>query len=973
MGGRRIHPAGRAWLSSPHVTGSLRPFLAWLLPRHAELGGVTEIRVLGRGDRRGVWSAFLVPEDLDVLVTALAPVGDHPRARIPAGDHPRIGEANVYFGLNPVRPALRWGRGFRRVRATTRDRDVLAYSLLAVDIDPVRRPGTSATDTEKLEAAAVADRVAAWLADRGAPPLRADSGNGFHLLVPLVPAVGDEIPQAASDARTLLRLLHRRFSTPGAKVDTATFNPSRILKLYGTPAVKGEPSADRPHRFSSVDLGTIPDNVDLFARLAEAEEQSDALEPAAEPVQKVTSPEWRAWRQEAVAALPLDAVYGTWLTGQASGEGWLQCRDPGSPSGDRHPSASVADGTGEAERGAFHSFRTGQTESVFDFLVRTGRAADFREACRVVAELAGVPLPGGLAPEAPSDPLDSLPGAWESATDERARHAILRRALAGVAALPALEREAAMDRVREATGLSAGVLRQTLAELRRAARRRQRQAQVEDAPTSGRPVVDYVVNRDTVDALFDALVAAVRPANRFFRSERDLVFVRRGVGPVAVHERNVGGLLSALAELRFLTEDDEGLSFQRYDVLPGDLARAFVASPKVLSRLPKLEMYARSPLFDGGWRFVARPGFHEASGIFYDGPVVEPADGTGALVEVLRDFHWKDSADLVGFVGALLTALTMPHWGRGHPFLAINGNKPGVGKSTLARVLGVVVEGTEPSSVSYVPDDTEFEKQIATRVEAGDRVIVIDNAKTRRPIQSAVLERCITDTRISFRRLGSNSSISRPRNDLLFCLTMNLTQMGPDLRRRALPLNLELDAHVRDVRYRVDDLVGLVIERRTELVAELAGMVQRWVEAGRPLPPDPARHSTSQAWAATIDAILRHSGFTGFLSNFEASEHAFDPRYQLMLDIVAEHHAARPAAAAEWVPRLERLLEDRFKDRRGHPRSDRAKATIVGSLFRDYLDARFAVDGQTFEVVREYPDGVGHSPTWGFREVGCPS
>ena len=53
-----------------------------------------------------------------------------------------------------------------------------------------------------------------------------------------------------------------------------------------------------------------------------------------------------------------------------------------------------------------------------------------------------------------------------------------------------------------------------------------------------------------------------------------------------------------------------------------------------------------------------------------------------------------------------------------------------------------------------------------------------------------MLERCITDTRLNFRRLGSNTAITRPQNDLLFCLTMNLTQLGPDLRRRALPLNL---------------------------------------------------------------------------------------------------------------------------------------------------------------------------------------
>ena len=74
-----------------------------------------------------------------------------------------------------------------------------------------------------------------------------------------------------------------------------------------------------------------------------------------------------------------------------------------------------------------------------------------------------------------------------------------------------------------------------------------------------------------------------------------------------------------------------------------------------------------------------------------------------------RNWRRESEADLVNFVACALTALTMPHWRRGHPFLAINGNKPGVGKSTLARVLGVLVEGEEPPTVTWLPDDAEFE------------------------------------------------------------------------------------------------------------------------------------------------------------------------------------------------------------------------------------------------------------------------
>src|SRR5262249_21222810 len=68
-------------------------------------------------------------------------------------------------------------------------------------------------------------------------------------------------------------------------------------------------------------------------------------DPAARP--RAQAPDrndsaWTDWRRCALAALPLEAVYGDWLTGTAAGAGWLECRDPASPSGDQRPSAGVA-------------------------------------------------------------------------------------------------------------------------------------------------------------------------------------------------------------------------------------------------------------------------------------------------------------------------------------------------------------------------------------------------------------------------------------------------------------------------------------------------------------------------------------------------------------------------------------------------------------------------------------------------------
>ena len=968
-------PTPAAWADSPWANDHLRPFLRWLLPRHAALGGLTELRLLRKGRGKGTWSGFFGPEDVESIVEQLAPVGE-PRQRIPRGDHPRVGEANVYFSLQPVSPEIAGDRRGRltRARTATRDKDILATSLFVVDVDPEREPkDVAATDAEKAAAREVAENVRSWLRERGIEPIWADSGNGFHLLVPLVPS--DDVRGAAKGARALLRLLDSTFSTEAAKVDTSTFNPSRILKLYGTQALKGDATEERPHRFASIDLTAPPADVDLLALVAEDLENAvpKAKTSKSRPRPKRAAPprdDWGVWRAQALAALPLEAVYGDLLTGAMSGAGWLQCRDPDSPSGDKNPSAGVADGTGEAERGAFHSFRGGETISVFDFLVRTGRAEDFKAACALVATWSGVPLPDDAGePEPPNEVVRRLTEGWTATEDEDARVALLHTCIAELLELPAAKREPYLDQIRAVTGLSSRVFRETVSEARRAAKERARTPD-EPPPASGRVVVDYIQNRDTVAALFDAILDAVEPARRFFRTERDIVFVRRGVGPSVVTDRNVGGLLSALIELRFLRDTDEGTTFQRYGVLPAELARAFVSDPRVWSRLPQLHLYCRSPLFDEQWGFVGRTGFHPGPGVFYDGPTVRPStEGAPLLHRALADFHWKDEADLVNFVGVLLTALTMPHWGRGHPFLAVNGNKPGVGKTTLARVLGVVVEGVEPNTVSYIPDDTEFEKQLATRVEAGDRVIVIDNAKTSRAIQSAVLERCITDSRLTFRRLGSNTAITRPQNDILFCLTMNLTHLGPDLRRRALPVNLVLEQDTRQTTYALDDVVGFVIEHRLAIVAELAGMVQVWLDAGRPDCDAPAKHSTSQPWARTIDAILRLSGFDGFLTNFDESAHAFDPRYDLMLDIITAHQGKGPAPAASWVEWLEDLLADRFMDRRGQPKSARSKATIVGNLFRDYLDTRFVVHGERWRLSRTYPEGERRKPAYQIVKV----
>ena len=146
----------------------------------------------------------------------------------------------------------------------------------------------------------------------------------------------------------------------------------------------------QPTEFETVDEAVI----DRVLVATEPEPTPIPKPPESKPARSTAvAASWEQWRRDAVSILPLEHVYGDWLTGRQKSAGWLECRDPDSGSGDRHPSAGIADGTGEAERGSFHSFISSRTISVFDFLIEQGNATDFKDACRIVAELSGVARP----------------------------------------------------------------------------------------------------------------------------------------------------------------------------------------------------------------------------------------------------------------------------------------------------------------------------------------------------------------------------------------------------------------------------------------------------------------------------------------------------------------------------------------------------------------------------------------------------
>lgn len=187
----------------------------------------------------------------------------------------------IYMTLQPCNPELihrAYNKLVRqRERGSTSDKDIVKYSWLPIDSDPVRPAGISSTDFEHEQALAHSQRIREALGDLGWPdPIHGDSSNGSHLHYAIDLSLDD-----TDLVKRVLAGLAERFDEKGVHVDKALFNPSRIIKLYGTLACKGDDTPKRPHRLSR--LLDIPEEIQIVPRELLEEIAVSSPAPAAQP------------------------------------------------------------------------------------------------------------------------------------------------------------------------------------------------------------------------------------------------------------------------------------------------------------------------------------------------------------------------------------------------------------------------------------------------------------------------------------------------------------------------------------------------------------------------------------------------------------------------------------------------------------------------------------------------------------------
>ena len=195
--------------------------------------------------------------------------------------------AGVYITLNPVNQALLARAANRidpRAERTTGDAEITGRRWLLLDFDPERPAGISSSNPEHTAALERATATRTWLDSQGWPaPVFADSGNGAHLLY-RIDQPNDNDARALVEA--VLKTLAGRFGDNQVKIDTGVFNASRISKIYGTTACKGDPLPDRPHRIARIlEAPESPLPVDLGLLRALVPVPAPAAQPSRPPGQ----------------------------------------------------------------------------------------------------------------------------------------------------------------------------------------------------------------------------------------------------------------------------------------------------------------------------------------------------------------------------------------------------------------------------------------------------------------------------------------------------------------------------------------------------------------------------------------------------------------------------------------------------------------------------------------------------------------
>ena len=480
----------------------------------------------------------------------------------------------------------------------------------------------------------------------------------------------------------------------------------------------------------------------------------------------------------------------------------------------------------------------------------------------------------------------------------------------------------------------------------------------------------------------DALLAVLREAPDVFDFGAELAVVG-------------GGGVHAMDENSLRYESGKLTQFWYWRKLPNDMMVETLTDPpspvcrNVLSMgmrrdLKKLTAVITAPTLRPDGSVLAVPGFDAETGLLYETesfpqPIPEHPNREQAQAALaylwapFQTFPFVGATDRAVHLAALLTAAV-----RGilpcAPAFAYDAPVQGSGKTLLARCVGVLTEGKDPSVWPHTAgrDDEEVRKRLFTVLRSGARSLIWDNIIGT--FDSASLAAALTNPMFSDRVLGASVSSTVPNRMVLLMTGNNLTLAG-DLPRRVLVSRIDPQTEKPFARsFDIDPAVYCMAHRQHMIEAAL--VLMRAMLTHGCVHPGAGKMASFEQWDAWVRQTVIYAnelqpGMFGDVMDVVQANQAADPEQEALTALLDSWHDVFGSAKVQTAEVVKRATEGFHASELREALEDfvpngRLSTKSIGRLLK-YRTGRIC-GGKRLECIGDGAKGVSGALRW-FRSL----
>jgi hypothetical protein len=229
------------------------------------------------------------------------------------------------------------------------------------------------------------------------------------------------------------------------------------------------------------------------------------------------------------------------------------------------------------------------------------------------------------------------------------------------------------------------------------------------------------------------------------------------------------------------------------------------------------------------------------------------------LHSVVQDFPFASLEHRSAWIAALITPLIRFAHDGNSPIVVIQANSARVGKTTLVKIISMIITGVDCPVIVAAGTEDESRKRIMSYLRIARGIVLVDNVVGT--WGGASINAMATSRVFEDRVLGATKLI-QAQNDTTWYVCGNNISLSPDTAQRSLHIRLETKEefpHLRkDFAYPDDSLLSMILERRGELLSAALTIVKAYQKS--PMNVELSSWGSFQSWSRLVRGALIWAG-----------------------------------------------------------------------------------------------------------------